>query len=286
MRRTIFIFNFILLLFFLVLCNSCNTPASDKAIEVKDSTDKEKVLKLKLSGKPEIEWASIPEGTFMMGAPAMEAEREKDETPHQVTISAFRMSKYEVTFDQYDAFCEATGREKPGDEDWGRGRRPVINVSWDDANAFASWLGCRLPTEAEWEYACRAGTSTNSVTLMPFNTGDNLTTTQANYDGYISYNGNGYGVYRLKTIPVGSFAPNAWGLYDMHGNVCEWCSDWYGKYSNTSQTDPKGPASGIRKVLRGGSWCARAGRCRSAFRDGTYPESKISRCGIRLVQSQ
>jgi len=281
MIRTQSFLSFILLLVILIFSN-CNTPSSDRALEDKDSTVKETDVNVKLSGKPEIEWANIPEGTFMMGAPAGEVEREKDETPHQVTISAFKMSKYEVTFNQYDAFCEATGREKPGDEGWGRGRRPVINISWDDANAFATWLGCRLPTEAEWEYACRAG----SATVLPFNTGDNLTTQQANYNGYISYNGNAFGVYRLKTVPVGSFAPNAWGLYDMHGNVCEWCSDWYAYYSNASQTDPKGPASGIRKILRGGSWCARAGRCRSAFRDGTYPESRISRCGIRLVKSQ
>ena len=177
-----------------------------------------------------IEWATIPAGTFTMGSPATEVNREDNETQHQVTLSGFKMSKYEVTFEQYDAFCVATKREKPADEDWGRGQRPVINVSWDDASAFATWMKCRLPTEAEWEYACRAGSST------PFNTGNNLSTSQANYNGNYPYNNNAKGIYLEKTKEVGSFAPNAWGLYDMHGNVCEWCGDWYDEYPSGGLT--------------------------------------------------
>jgi formylglycine-generating enzyme required for sulfatase activity len=224
-----------------------------------------------------IEWVSIPAGTFTMGSPTSEVDRSDDETQHQVTLSAFKMSKYEVTFDQYDAFCNATGRSKPSDEGWGRGNRPVIYVSWDDATAFAEWMGCRLPTEAEWEYAARAGTTT------PFNTGNNLTTSQANYDGNYPYNNNAKGEYRQKTMPVGSFAANAYGLFDMHGNVWEWCSDWYGEYSTSAQANPKGASSGVHRVLRGGSWANLARHCRAARRSKDTPDYLIKRIGFRLV---
>ena len=227
--------------------------------------------------KPEIEWASIPAGSFTMGSPASEVSRGNDETQHQVTLSAFRISKYEVTFAQYDAFCIATGRKKPKDKGWGRGRRPVIFVSWDDATAFAEWMGFRLPTEAEWEYAARGGTTT------PFSTGNNLTTSQANYNGNYSYNSNAEGEYREKTMPVGSFAPNAWGLYDMHGNVWEWCSDRYGDYSTSAQTNPKGPSSGACRVFRGGGWRRDAYFCRSAYRDTYTPDRCTYDIGFRLV---
>lgn len=227
--------------------------------------------------KPTIAWASIPAGTFTMGSDTSEVDRSKDETPHQVTLSGFKMSKTEVTFEQYDLFCDATEREKPNDAGWGRGNRPVINVSWDDATAFATWMGCRLPTEAEWEYAARGGTTT------PFNTGNNLTTSQANYDGNYPYNNNAKGIYREKTLPVGSFAANAYGLFDMHGNVYEWCSDWYGDYSTSAQTDPKGASSGSIRVDRGGSWDLNAGYCRSAFRNDSTPGRRGNNIGFRLV---
>ncbi len=227
--------------------------------------------------KPPSAWASIPAGTFTMGSPTSEVDRSSDETQHQVTLSAFKMSKYEVTFEQYDAFCDATGREKPDDAGWGRGKRPVINVSWDDATAFAEWMGCRLPTEAEWEYACRAGTTT------PFSTGNNLTTSQANYDGNYPYNDNAEGEYRQKTLPVGSFTANAYGLFDMHGNLWEWCSDWDGDYSSGAQTNPKGAASGSNRMRRGGSWSDGAQFCRSARRNRNYPDGSGDSIGFRLV---
>jgi len=228
-------------------------------------------------GKPDIEWVNIPAGNFTMGSPVSEKDRESDETQHQVTLSAFRMSKYEVTFEQYDAFCVATGRSKPSDEGWGRGKRPVINVSWDDAKAFADWIGCRLPTEAEWEYAARAGTTT------PFNTGNCLRTEQANYDGNNPYSTCSKGEYRQKTMPVGSFAANTWGLHDMHGNVWEWCSDWYGAYPSAAQTNPKGPASASSRVIRGGSWGNDANYCRSARRISRAPGRRNDFIGFRLV---
>jgi sulfatase modifying factor 1 len=262
--------------------------------------------------KPSIEWASIPAGTFTMGSPASEFGRSADEIQHQVTLSAFKMSKYEITIAQFKAFIDATGYKTDADKgvwfigsdiwtgtkgekkagvNWkcdinGNSRpvteynHPVIHVSWNDAMAFAEWMGCRLPTEAEWEYACRAGTTT------PFNTGNNLTTAQANYDGTYPYNNNEKGEYRGKTMPVGSFPPNAWGLYDMHGNVWEWCSDLYGDYSAEAQANPKGTSSGFERVYRGGSWFYDAGLCRSAHRYCYNPANRDYEMGFRIVSRE
>jgi formylglycine-generating enzyme required for sulfatase activity len=227
--------------------------------------------------KPTMEWVSIPAGTFIMGSPENEKNRLSGERQHPVTLSAFNMSKYEVTFEQYDAFCDATGRSKPDDESWGRGKLPVINVSWFDAVAFAEWMGCRLPTEAEWEYACRAGTTT------PFNTGECLGTSQANYDGNYPYSDCKNGKYRKKNMPVGSFPPNAWGLYDMHGNVWEWCNSWKGDYSDVIQINPPGPESGKVRSTRGGGMNSCADFCRSSYRDDNTPEFSDRNIGFRLV---
>ena len=167
----------------------------------------------------------IPAGRFRMGSPADEPERSDNEGPqHEVRIAApFAMGVYAVTFEDYERFCDDTKRGKPEDKGWGRGSRPVINVSWEDAQDYCAWLSrqtgrnYRLPSEAEWEYACRAGTDT------PFHFGPRITTDQANFDGNYTYNGSAKGEYRTQTVPVGSFPPNAFGLYDMHGNVWEWC---------------------------------------------------------------
>lgn len=262
--------------------------------------------------KPVIEWASIPAGTFTMGSPSDEGSRADDEILHQVTLSTFKMSKYEITVGQFKAFVDATGYVTDADKGTGglegsciwtgkefknkKGvnwkcdfngnpkpameyNHPVIHVSWYDAVAFAEWMGCRLPTEAEWEYACRAGTTT------AFSTGNNLTTAQGNYNGNFPYNNNAKGEYREKTMPVDSFAPNAYGLYNLHGNVYEWCSDWYGNYSNGAQTDPKGPASGSFRVGRGGSLSSAAQYCRAASRRDFVPEDR-SDMGFRLVSQK
>ncbi len=263
--------------------------------------------------KPVIEWADIPAGTFTMGSPKREVYRQDNEKQHKVTLSAFKMSKHEITVAQFKAFVDATGyltdAEKGAYDYYGsyiwtgtkfkskkrvnwrcnvNGKRrpaaeynhPVIHVSWNDAIAFAEWMGCRLPTEAEWEYACRAGTTT------AFNTGNNLTTAQANYDGNCPYRNNPAGIFRDKTMPVGSFAPNAWGLYDMHGNVLEWCSDWYDDYPTSPQTNPKGPAMGPFRVIRGGCWFNFALFCRSASRLNCCPTARHFNLGVRLVSPE
>ena len=215
--------------------------------------------------KPIIEFADMPGGTFTMGSPATEEGRDDDEIQHQVTLSAFKMSKYPVTYTQYDLFCKATGKTKRWSRKWGN--LPVTQVTWHDANAFAEWMGCRLPTEAEWEYAARANTTT------PFYTGDRLTSDQANFNA-------------RKPLPVVSFPPNAFGLYDMHGNIWEWCSDWYDEYDLEETSNPKGPETGKNKVHRGGGWREPALECRSAYRGrgGLSPGTKGAGISFRIVK--
>ena len=139
--------------------------------------------------------------------------------------------------------------------------------------------GYRLPTEAEWEFACRAGTTT------PFSTGENVTVDQANYYGTYPYDGYPSGQYRSRTVPVGSFAPNRWGLYDMHGNVWEWCWDWYGPYADGAAADPTGAASGTYRVNRGGGWNDFGRHLRSAYRAAYPPANKTFNLGFRLARN-
>jgi formylglycine-generating enzyme required for sulfatase activity len=238
-------------------------------------------------GIPLPETVAIPAGRFTMGCSPRDAGCDNDEKPaHEVRVAAFEIGKYEVTFDEWDA-CEKAGAcPHADDEGWGRGRRPVINVSWEDAQTYIRWLNritgrnYRLPTEAEWEYAARAGTAT------PYSTGACLTTDQANYDGNYPPEGCPKGVYRGRTVAVGSLnSPNPWGLHDVHGNVWEWVEDcWHADYQDAPD-DGSAWTTGdcVRRVLRGGSWFIHSGRARSAYRDSFDPGDRDDRFGFRLV---
>jgi formylglycine-generating enzyme required for sulfatase activity len=228
----------------------------------------------------------VPAGEFMMGAdqPAEEVARLANSEPrwyrnehpqHCVRITEdFYMGRYQVTEAQWEAVM--------GDVRSGRDL-PVVDVSWADAETFCRRLSLlvrrqiRLPTEAEWEYACRAGTTT------PYCFGKTISTDQANYDGNHIYGDGAKGVSRGKTLPVGSFAPNAWGLHDMHGNVWEWCRDCFAEYSGGIQDDPCQRFDGIRRVLRGGSWFSNPDSCRSANRRGANPGSRNAYFGFRVA---
>ena len=214
----------------------------------------------------------IPEGEFTIGSPSREGDA--DEHPaHKVFLSGYWLGKTEVTFEQFDAFCQETGLEKPDDEGWGRGKRPVIYVSWHEANDFCNWLGkktglpFRLPSEAEWEKAARD--------RYPWG-GMPPTADLANFNKEI-----------MKTSPVGSYpdGASAYGVLDMAGNVWEWLADWYDAdyYKNSSDADPQGPDEGEERSVRGGSWSNNAELIRSANRSQENPESKLNIIGFRLA---
>jgi formylglycine-generating enzyme required for sulfatase activity len=247
------------------------------------------------------DFVRIEGGTFTMGSPRTEANRDRDETQHQVKVSSFYMSTKEVTLSEYLKVMQFN----PNGLIQGA-NLPVIGINWYNAIEYCNarslaegltpaytlnytltdpnnlskddiyrWLvtwdknanGYRLPTEAEWEYACRAGTTT------AYSTGASITDSQAVYRSRIAF-------------PVGSFTPNKWGLYDMHGNIAEWCWDWYGEYETDIQTDPSGPVSGKWRVARGGSWRnSKPRHLRSAYRLSLTPTWYGSNMGIRLVRS-
>ena len=232
---------------------------------------------LKRDNKPKIEVVDIQGGTFLMGSQDNEKARGTDENQHKVTLSDFRISKYEITFELYDAYCDSVGLEKPDDNGWGRGNRPVINVSWREAYNFAQWIGGRLPTEAEWEYVARSNGK------YAFGNANCLSVRQGNFDGSSELMRCGDEVEKTMTIPVGSCEPNAFGVHDMFGNVYEWCNDWYGVYSLGTTVDPEGPASGGNRVNRGGSWANSASTCRAASRESSSVDFKGNRIGFRVV---
>ena len=216
-----------------------------------------------------MEFVLIPAGEFLMGSTAGDG----DERPvHRVQIAQpFYLGKYAVTQGQWEAVMQNNPSRFTGDP-----TRPVEQVSWEDVQAFIQRLNSqetryRLPTEAEWEYAARAGSTT------AYSFGDDAAELWR-YAWYSETAGD-------ATHPVGQLQPNAWGLYDMHGNVWEWVQDWYGPYTAASAVDPEGPASGSDRVIRGGSWFYDAGDCRSAYRRIADPGDRSDNLGFRLVRT-
>ncbi|NEQ55639.1 MAG: formylglycine-generating enzyme family protein [Leptolyngbya sp. SIO3F4] len=234
----------------------------------------------------------IPEGDFLMGSPESEAEREDTEGPqHRVQVPAFFMGKYPVTQAQWQAVArlKKVERDLESDPSEFKGKDlPVEQVSWFEAVEFCQRLSkhtrntYRLPSESEWEYACRAGTTT------PFYFGETISTDRANYDGDYTYGNGKKGKFREKTTSVGSFSANNFGLYDMHGNVWEWCQDyWHESYNGA----PKNGLPWIQggspnyRVARGGSWDNFPAYCRSARRVYITPVIRYSNDGFRVVCS-
>jgi formylglycine-generating enzyme required for sulfatase activity len=222
----------------------------------------------------------IAPGTFPMGSPEYETGRSSDEIIHEVTLTkGFYMQKTLVTQGQWKALMD----NNPASFSDGGDDCPIESVSWNECQEFIRRLNAgkdsiyRLPTEAEWEYACRARSST------PFCGGEISALYCAN-DPILSEAGWYCGNSGRQSRPVAQKSPNVWGLYDMHGNVSEWCRDWYGEYGPNSQTDPLGPQSGSAKVIRGGSWFSNAKNCRSASRFYWPPNSRSEFIGFRLVK--
>ncbi|MFM8397484.1 MAG: formylglycine-generating enzyme family protein, partial [Pirellula sp.] len=254
----------------------------------------------------------IPKGTFMMGSPIEEEGRFDNEVQHEVTISEdYYLGVTEVTQEQYEKVMGKNPSYFKGNKVQGESsNHPVEQVSWEDAVEFCKKLSelpeekkagrfYRLPTEAEWEYACRAGTKTaysfgaDQIALKDFDWfGDNSGGTIINSDRIREKSRKNFDIYLekllengCKTHPVGTKKANPWGLYDMHGNVCEWCSDWYGDYPRQAITDPIGPKLGSIRVIRGGCWELVASICRSAGRYRFDPSNRSFILGFRLALS-
>ncbi len=221
-------------------------------------------------------------GRFMMGSPEDELERDDDETQHEVTISkGFWIADTTVTQALWHAVMDDNPSDFKGED------RPVEQVSWVDTQTFIDKMNdmkpelklC-LPGEAQWEYACRA----DSVT--PFCWGEQIDSELVNFNGTHPYNEGRQSEYREQTLDVKDLPCNDWGLYQMHGNVYEWCQDWFGNYPAGPAVDPKGVDSGDSRVLRGGSWFSYGRNCRSAFRHYYVPSDRRNRIGFRLARGQ
>lgn len=228
---------------------------------------------MKENPKDGLKYAWIPPGTFQMGCSPGDSECESDEKPsHRVTLSkGFWLGQTEVTVDAYKRFASGTGRGMPSapsfNSGWSNGQMPVVSVTWEDAQAYCTWAGGRLPTEAEWEYAVRGGSTEGRYGPL---------------DGIAWYDKNsGSGAHQ-----VGEKRANAFVLFDMLGNVWEWVSDWYeaGTYANSLAVDPSGPPSGTRRVVRGGSWFSDPRGVRVSYRGWNLPVYSGNYNGFRCVR--
>jgi len=294
---------------------------SQEQIDAARKANVEPAIEVAVSGEESMKMLLIPAGQFVMGSPVGEKGRDGDERQHEVTVSKpYYLSVHEITRTQFDRFVRDTGyltdAEKRGGCHVLRGRmyvyargaswrmpgfsqtddHPIVCVSWNDATAFCAWLArktrtpVRLPTEAEWEYACRAGTTTafqwgdDPGDGRGWCNGGDLTVKRA--PGFTSASTFEWSDGHFYTSAVGSFKPNAWGLHDMHGNVLEWCSDWYAQYPGGKQKDPVGPESGAIRVLRGGCWNGEPRILRSADRYNHRVQSHADSCiGFRCARS-
>jgi formylglycine-generating enzyme required for sulfatase activity len=268
-----------------------HTPVRESVGEVPLPRERERALKPKDIFKecatcPEM--VVVPAGSFTMGSPESELLRESNESPqHAVTFARqFAVGRFALTFDEWDA-CAADGGcngYKPSDQGWGRRQRPVINVSWDNAKEYAAWLSrktgktYRLLSEAEREYVTRAGTTT------PFWWGSSISTSQANYNGSYTYGGGAGGQNRQETLPVDSFQPNPWGLYQVHGNVWDWVEDCYHDSYGGAPSDGSAWTSGdcSQRVVRGGSWGNFPPYLRSADRYRYTTDFRLNNLGFRV----
>ena len=272
----------ILIIPVLVFFTSCSVV---NLLEKTDTSKNNNAQPLQVS-YPEMEGMSyIPGGSFLMGS-----NRKKNERPvHKVYIDGFYMDKTEVTVAEFRKFTEATKRKMPKQPEWNYDSHPVVNVNWNDANAYARWVGKRLPTEAEWEYVARGG-ETNYEYVY-----ENSQQYGKNYENIADESMrrhsfhfpvvSGYDDGYVFTSPVGLFAPNKFNIHDLNGNVLEWCSDWYSDSYNPDETkNPHGPQDGQYKVIRGASWNRSGSYMRAAYRTFYSAEVRFEFVGFRCAK--